>query len=159
MKIDLRTAASIRSNVQDKLLLLSLRLHTTTKEFGFNEEYHQSDKFYKYAVIPKTRINEHLWKSKEKEVKEEKEEEDDEPIPIHNYVSIKNPKNKFKKIVKKLIIAKRFPKNLITETSVKEHMNNLKNNETSNQINTPRNIKRMKMVTFASQMRQKTVGK
>ena len=140
-----------KNNVQDKLLLLSYRIHTTTKEFGFNEDYYKSDKAYKYAMIPKNEdIYANLRESEGKEKENKEKEEEDDPIPIQNYVSIKNPKDKFKKSVKKLMIDKNFPKNIITEINIKEHMDNSKNSGTPNKINNLMNQKRLKMATFGT---------
>lgn len=148
IKIDLRTADAIKSNVQDKLLLLSYRMYATTKEYGFNEEYHKSDLEYKYAVIPvNDRIQKRSNKSQNQEEQKGTKKDEDESIPIQSYVSMKKSNTKLKKVVKKVMIVKDFTKNIITEKSVKQHLESSKNSGVSD-LKEQKRI-RMRIATFA----------
>ena len=121
-KIHIKTATAIQHNVQDKLILMYHRVMSTTKDLGINQEYANSDREFRHIKLPPENEPVNVVNQEEKEEGVAKDENDDEPIPVKRYVCIKKPTGKFKKNVRKLIMAKRISKPIVTDVKVQEHI-------------------------------------
>ena len=104
MKLDIKTTAAVRKNVQNKLTLMYNRIKTTTSDFEINPAYLETDLKLAYKSEDDCHIS-----SPNKSVVNTSVASEDH-IPIYKYVSFKNPKDKFKRGVKKAIIMKQIDK-------------------------------------------------
>lgn len=115
MKLDIKTASAVRKNVQDKLTLMYNRIKTTTSDFEINPAYLETELKLAYK-----QEDDHHLSSPNKSLANNSVVSEDH-IPTYKYVSFKNPKDKFKRGVKKAIIMKQIDK-VISDYDVNRYL-------------------------------------
>ncbi|CAI2364839.1 unnamed protein product [Moneuplotes crassus] len=151
IRLDVKAIPTVRTSVQDKLLLIAQRMRTTTKEHGINIQYELSDLEFRHIEVPP---------EKKYTLPEESESDDDETPTKDNEDDLNNQRNLDKSSLlldysslrnsfqnkgnKKVIVNQKSPKKIVTDNTIQQHI------ELSRHTGTPSSYRRQKRVRRAT---------